>query len=267
MKANPLMQTDLNVTVYEGRTLLTGTAPTPEFKAQAKEVASRVPGVRAVYDEIEVAPPESAWDEREGHLDHVASADRADFQPGCPLGQLHGRDGEQIGLSDRLGALPGRARHRHDGGANDPRRKAGRLLCRDPAGRARLRPRPQRRRLRARPARRAPLLRRRPPSRSKSSDRGMNEPPETADPETCARFLRELGASGERVLPIAEAALALASFERPRVDLRALSRSSAADRPRCRPSSGCGRRPRRPRPRAQRDHPVEIRLFRRRADL
>ena len=41
---------------------MTGTAPTPEFKAQAKEVASRVPGVRAVYDEIEVAPDESAWD-------------------------------------------------------------------------------------------------------------------------------------------------------------------------------------------------------------
>ena len=61
LKANPLMQTDLNVTVYEGRTLLTGTAPTPQFKAQAKEIASQVPGVRAVYDEIEVTPPESAW--------------------------------------------------------------------------------------------------------------------------------------------------------------------------------------------------------------
>ena len=48
----------------------------------------------------------------------------------------------------------------------------------------------------------------------------MNEPPETSDPETCARFLRELGASGERGLPIAEAALALASFERPRVAFR-----------------------------------------------
>ena len=44
IKANPLMQTNLNVTVYEGRTLLTGTAPNPEFKAQAKEIASRVPG-------------------------------------------------------------------------------------------------------------------------------------------------------------------------------------------------------------------------------
>jgi regulator of sirC expression with transglutaminase-like and TPR domain len=46
----------------------------------------------------------------------------------------------------------------------------------------------------------------------------MSEPPETYDPETCVRFLRELGAAGEGVLPIAEAALALASFERPRVD-------------------------------------------------
>jgi regulator of sirC expression with transglutaminase-like and TPR domain len=48
----------------------------------------------------------------------------------------------------------------------------------------------------------------------------MNEPPETFDPETCARFLRDLGASGERILPIAEATLALASFERPRVGPR-----------------------------------------------
>src|SRR5216683_4480430 len=47
----------------------------------------------------------------------------------------------------------------------------------------------------------------------------MSEPPETYDPEICARFLRDLGASGERILPIAEAALALAAFERPHVDL------------------------------------------------
>ena len=62
LKTNPLMQRDLSVTVYEGRTLLTGAAPSPEFKAQAKEVASRVPGVRAVYDEIEVTASESAWE-------------------------------------------------------------------------------------------------------------------------------------------------------------------------------------------------------------
>jgi regulator of sirC expression with transglutaminase-like and TPR domain len=48
----------------------------------------------------------------------------------------------------------------------------------------------------------------------------MNGPPETSDPETCARFLRELGVSGERVLPIAEAALTLASFDRPRVGFK-----------------------------------------------
>ncbi|HEV7998197.1 MAG TPA: transglutaminase-like domain-containing protein [Stellaceae bacterium] len=41
---------------------------------------------------------------------------------------------------------------------------------------------------------------------------------ERPDTESCARFLRELGASEGRVLPIAEAALALASFERQRVD-------------------------------------------------
>ena len=62
LNANPLMQRDLSVTVYEGRVLLTGAAPDAQFKAQAKEVASRVAGVRAVYDEIEVTPSESAWD-------------------------------------------------------------------------------------------------------------------------------------------------------------------------------------------------------------
>jgi len=62
LNTNPLMQRDLSVTVYEGRVLLTGAAPDPQFKAQAKEVASRVPGVRAVYDEIEVAPSESTWE-------------------------------------------------------------------------------------------------------------------------------------------------------------------------------------------------------------
>lgn len=61
IKTDPQMQADLNVTVYEGRTLLTGTAPTPEMKAQAQQIASGVPGVRAVYNEIEVTPREGAW--------------------------------------------------------------------------------------------------------------------------------------------------------------------------------------------------------------
>jgi osmotically-inducible protein OsmY len=61
LQVNPLMQSDFTVTVYEGRTLLTGMAPNPELKAQAKEIASQIPGVRTIYDEIEVAPSESAW--------------------------------------------------------------------------------------------------------------------------------------------------------------------------------------------------------------
>src|SRR5215469_11545026 len=47
----------------------------------------------------------------------------------------------------------------------------------------------------------------------------MSEPLADYDPETCARFLRELGAMQSGVLPIGEAALALASFERSRVAL------------------------------------------------
>ena len=47
----------------------------------------------------------------------------------------------------------------------------------------------------------------------------MPELPDAFDPEACAEYLRALGASNAPVLPIAEAALALASFERPRVAL------------------------------------------------
>src|SRR5438270_5295070 len=47
----------------------------------------------------------------------------------------------------------------------------------------------------------------------------MSELPEAFDPDACARYLRELGAAASPILPIGEAALALASFERPRVGL------------------------------------------------
>jgi len=47
----------------------------------------------------------------------------------------------------------------------------------------------------------------------------MSELPDHFDLEGCARFLRDLGASRATTLPLAEAALALASFERPRVAL------------------------------------------------
>ncbi len=47
----------------------------------------------------------------------------------------------------------------------------------------------------------------------------MSELPDAFDPEECARYLRELAALPPQILPIAEAALALASYERPRVGL------------------------------------------------
>ena len=47
----------------------------------------------------------------------------------------------------------------------------------------------------------------------------MSELPDTFDLEQCARYLRGIASPDSPVLPIAEAALALASFERPRVAL------------------------------------------------
>src|SRR5690348_14327233 len=61
LQANPLMQRDFSVTVYEGRTLLTGSTSRPELKAQAAQIACTVPGVRTVYDEIDVTPSEGGW--------------------------------------------------------------------------------------------------------------------------------------------------------------------------------------------------------------
>ena len=61
LQVNPLMQRDFTITVYEGRTLLTGMSPNPELKAQAAQIVSQIPGVRAIYNEIEVAPGEGAW--------------------------------------------------------------------------------------------------------------------------------------------------------------------------------------------------------------
>jgi regulator of sirC expression with transglutaminase-like and TPR domain len=52
----------------------------------------------------------------------------------------------------------------------------------------------------------------------------MNGLPDKYDLAKCERFLREVGASPSPVLPIAEAALALASFDRPRVALARYSR-------------------------------------------
>jgi osmotically-inducible protein OsmY len=61
LQAKPAIAGNLDVTVYQGRVLLTGHAPTPATKAEAQRLASGVQGVRTVYNEIEVAPPETVW--------------------------------------------------------------------------------------------------------------------------------------------------------------------------------------------------------------
>ena len=57
-----LIQQGVTTTVYDGRVLLAGRVDRPELKAEANRAASAVPGVRALYDEIEVAPAEGVWD-------------------------------------------------------------------------------------------------------------------------------------------------------------------------------------------------------------
>ncbi|HVH81680.1 MAG TPA: transglutaminase-like domain-containing protein [Stellaceae bacterium] len=55
----------------------------------------------------------------------------------------------------------------------------------------------------------------------------MSGLPDKYDLARCERFLRELGASASPILPIGEAALALASFDRPRVGLARYKRHLA----------------------------------------
>src|SRR5438045_233845 len=59
---DPGLKDGITTTVYQGRVLLTGTVPTPQMKTRAVEVASRVSGINALYDDIEVAPSRAAWD-------------------------------------------------------------------------------------------------------------------------------------------------------------------------------------------------------------
>ena len=60
--AGPGLREGITTTVYQGRVLLTGRVATPDMKARAAQVAGRVAGVKALHDEVEVAPPGSTWD-------------------------------------------------------------------------------------------------------------------------------------------------------------------------------------------------------------
>jgi len=58
----PGLQEGITTTVYQGRVMLTGRVATPDMKARAVQVAGRIAGVKALYDEVEVAPLGSTWD-------------------------------------------------------------------------------------------------------------------------------------------------------------------------------------------------------------
>ena len=88
----------------------------------------------------------------------------------------------------------------------------------------------------------------------------MSELPDTFDLEQCARYLRGLAAADSPVLPIGEAALALASFERPRVALARYRQHLDAIARDVGRHAESRRRSRRAGAGAQRDHPAETRL-------
>jgi osmotically-inducible protein OsmY len=51
---------NITTTAYAGKVLLTGSSPTPQAKAQADQIARQTPGVKALYDEIQVGQNEDA---------------------------------------------------------------------------------------------------------------------------------------------------------------------------------------------------------------
>src|SRR5947207_6462971 len=60
--ADPGLNEGITTTVYQGRVLLAGTAPTPQMKARAMGVASHVGGGKTRYEHVEVAPPRATRD-------------------------------------------------------------------------------------------------------------------------------------------------------------------------------------------------------------
>ncbi len=56
---------DFAVTVYNGDALLTGDATDDGTRRRAYDLASQVPGIRHVYNEIELANAENGWDSAE----------------------------------------------------------------------------------------------------------------------------------------------------------------------------------------------------------
>jgi osmotically-inducible protein OsmY len=60
--AGPDFFNSFTVTVYDRDALLTGDAQNDEMKRRAFDLASQVPGIRHLYNEIEITNPENGWD-------------------------------------------------------------------------------------------------------------------------------------------------------------------------------------------------------------
>lgn len=60
---NKDMGRNLDITVYEGRVLLTGSVQNPDWRDQAVKITWQVDGVKEVYNEIEVGPPSTTMDD------------------------------------------------------------------------------------------------------------------------------------------------------------------------------------------------------------
>ena len=60
--ADPGLNEGITTTVYQGRVLLAGTVAMPQMKASAVEVTSGASGIKALYDDVELAPSRATWD-------------------------------------------------------------------------------------------------------------------------------------------------------------------------------------------------------------
>lgn len=63
IKADSRLQAGVTTTVYNGRVLLTGQVASQDMKATAEQIAAKTHDVRALYDELEVTPAGSIWDD------------------------------------------------------------------------------------------------------------------------------------------------------------------------------------------------------------
>ena len=107
--ADPGLNEGITTTVYQGRVLLAGTVATPQMKASAAEIASHVSGIKALYDDVELAPRRAAWDA--GKDAWITAQMRSELM-----------------LAPDIRSGIARARNPHR--AVHPRGQAGRLLCR-----------------------------------------------------------------------------------------------------------------------------------------